>query len=375
MTGIVPPNATADRANGRSLLPRTIGGWLPVIAPLVMVFGFMLGCRERLLSWIREQLAWWFGATFLLFTILSAFASNGRVRGTTPWEFFLPLFVIGWATTLADDSYNISRRTVLRLRVLLQLAIYGALPVSLFVFNPGTRDLGIAVVLAASFAAMLVVGTRRGWWAVIMGFVWIALVLAAFRFDDRSATRLALAYAPYRDPATMSVNAASEWAAKVHQIKLFDANIQAGGLIGAGPGRGHGETAPNAADDGVFTLFASQWGWIGALSLVVLYSALLIHALEVAARERSAFDRCVVTGLTMMIGVPFWLASLGAVRVLPLTGVAAGFVAHGGSKLVASSLAIGLIAAISHRQSQTVASDRDVETAPVMNIKTVIAGR
>src|SRR5690606_13269611 len=134
--------------------------------------------------------------------------------------------------------------------------------------------------------------------------------------------------------------------------KLFDANVLAGGVLGEGAGRGHPETAPNAADDGYITTIAAHWGLVGTLSLVLLYTAFILQMLNVAVRERGAFERTLVTGLAMLLAIPFWMAALGGVRAVPLTGVATAFVASGGAKLIASSLAIGIVAAISHRRAE-----------------------
>ena len=150
----------------------------------------------------------------------------------------------------------------------------------------------------------------------------------------------------------MSPGQQQKWADKVHQIKLFDANVLTGDLLGEGPGRGHGETAPNAADDGFFTLIAAQWGWAGGVALVLVYTVFLVELMMVAVRERGAFERTLVTGLAMLIGVPFWLAALGDMRVIPLTGVAAAFAAHGGAKLLASAFAVGVVAGISHKRTR-----------------------
>ncbi|HEX7241839.1 MAG TPA: FtsW/RodA/SpoVE family cell cycle protein, partial [Longimicrobiaceae bacterium] len=162
----------------------------------------------------------------------------------------------------------------------------------------------------------------------------------------------ALAYDPYLDVSQMSEPEAEAWAAKVHQMKLFDANVVEGGVIGAGAGRGHGETAPNSADDGYITLIAAQWGLAGGMALVLLYTVFLIRMFMAAVRERGAFERTLVTGLTMLIAIPFWLATLGGMRIIPLTGVAAAFAAHGGAKLLASALAVGIVAGISHRRTE-----------------------
>ncbi len=320
------------------------------LAPVALLLAFLWARNPRELRRFRAYKRWPYVVTLGLFFVLTLFfTSLGKVRGTTPWELFLPVFVLVWAATLAEDSYNLARPdAVVAPRRIAGLLLYGALPVVPFLI---IRELGLSIVLAGSLAVMLLVGTRRGWWAGLMLGVWAVLVLAAFNLDQRSATRLALAYEPYRDLSALAPEAAERWAASVHQIKLFDANVLAGGIFGEGPGRGHAETAPNAADDGYITLLAAQWGWLGTLSIVLIYTLFLIQMLTVAIREHGAFERTLATGMALLIGIPFWLATLGGLRVIPLTGVAAAFAANGGAKLLASSIAVGIVAGLSHRRS------------------------
>jgi cell division protein FtsW (lipid II flippase) len=329
-----------------------------LISPFMLVLAFLWARDPRRTRLFREKRAWPFFATWGTFLVITLFfVELGRVRGTTPWELFLPVFIGVWAAVLADDSYNLGRvGAVVSPRRIAAMLVFGALPLVPFLI---IRELGLSVVLAGSLAAMLLVGTRRGWWAGLMLAVWAVLVLAAFNLDPRSATRLDLAYAPYKDLQTMTPEEAERWAASLHQFKLFDANVLAGGVVGPGPGRGHGETAPNAADDGFITLFAAQFGLLGGMALVLLYTLFILEMMSVALRERGAFERTLVTGLALVIAIPFWLAVLGGVRVIPLTGVAAAFAAHGGAKLLASALAVGVIAGISHRRGVEDAAEGD----------------
>ena len=347
------PFARVVEREARGFLTRSMT-FLPVfIAPLVLLVGFLLSRRPFALRWFREHRWIPYIPTLAVFFVLTLFftaRSTGKVGGMTPWELFLPVFIVTWAATLADDAYNLQRPgAVFERRRLLGLFLYGALPVVPFLV---IRELGLSIVLAGSLAAMLLVGTRRGWWGALMLGVWAVLVFAAFNLDDRSQTRLQLAYHPYKDLSTMQPAEQQRWADKLHQFKLFDANVTEGGLFGEGPGRGHGETAPNAADDGYITLIAAQWGWAGAVTLVLLYTYFLVQLLAAAVRERGAFERTLVTGLAMLIGIPFWLATLGGIRIIPLTGVATAFAAHGGAKLLASAFAVGVIAGISHRRTE-----------------------
>lgn len=345
--GAVAQAASAQRgalARGTTYLP-------VLIAPLALLAAFALARSRERLRRFRERRLYPYAVTLGAFFVLTLFFTDlGKVGGTTPWELFLPVFIGVWAATLADDAYNLARPgAVVAPRRILGMLLYGALPVAPFLV---IRELGLSIVLAGSLAAMLLVGTRRGWWAALMLAVWAVLVFIAFNVDERSATRLALAYEPYRDLAAMTAQQVQAWADKLHQIKLFDANVLAGGLLGDGAGRGHGETAPNAADDGFVTLFAAQWGLAGTLALVLIYTLFLIQMLNVAVRERGAFERTLVTGLATLIAIPFWLAVLGGMRVIPLTGVASAFVAHGGAKLLASALGVGIIAAVSHLRAE-----------------------
>jgi cell division protein FtsW (lipid II flippase) len=333
-----------------------------VVSPLVLLLGYIGARRASRLRWLREHRAWPFGVTMAVFFVLTLFFTElGKVRGTTPWELFLPVFILAWAAVLADDAYNLARpEGVFVPRRILGLLVFGALPIVPFLV---IRELGLSVVLAGSLAVMLLVGTRRGWWAGLMLGVWAVLVIAAFNLDQRSATRLALAYSPYRPIAEMTETEAQRWAASLHQIKLFDANVLEGGLLGAGPGRGHAETAPNAADDGFITSIAAQHGLFGTIAFVSIYTLFLLQMIAVGMRERGAFERTLVLGLAMLIAIPFWLATLGGLRVIPLTGVAAAFAAHGGAKLLAASLSVGVIAAISHRHAETARLDAETGAA------------
>lgn len=328
---------------------RRIGAFASVLAPLALLLGFYLGKQRRLVRLVRDHRNVLLLASVVAIACLSMFfVQDGRVGNTTPWEFFIVAFIVLWAAQIADDTHNFSGLAVMRPSVAGRLLLHGALPVALFVLLPRTRDFGVAVVLAVTLAVMLVVGTRQRWWIALMGVAWLALVVIAFRYDERSSTRLQLAYQTYSVPTGADSINIGRWASKVHQIKLFDANILAGGFLGRGPGRGHGETAPNAADDGFMTLFAADWGVLGAFSLMVTYTWLLIAMMNSAAQDPGAFKRSLAAGIALLIAAPFWWSSLAAVHVLPLSGVATAFIAHGGSKLLSASFAIGLIAAISH---------------------------
>ncbi|HEX6370056.1 MAG TPA: FtsW/RodA/SpoVE family cell cycle protein, partial [Longimicrobium sp.] len=343
--------AVERETRSRGFFARSAAHFSVFIAPFALLVGFLLSREPSVMRWVRNRRLIPFLPTLAVFFVLTiGFTKLGKVGGMTPWELFLPIFIVIWAATLAEDAYNLARPgAMMEPRRLLNLFLYGAGPVIPFLI---IRELGLSIVLAGSMAAMLLVGTRRGWWAGLMLVVWAVLVFVAFNVDPRSATRLELAYDPYKDASQMTEAEQNAWGAKLHQMKLFDANVIEGGLLGEGPGRGHAETAPNAADDGFITAIATHWGLAGTVSLVLLYTLFIVQMLSTAARESGAFERTLVTGVAMLIGIPFWLAALGGIRLIPLTGVATAFAAHGGAKLLASAFAVGLVAGVSHRRAR-----------------------
>jgi hypothetical protein len=160
-----PMQIVAEATAGeRAGLPRLGSVLSVIIAPLALLFGYLMARSGTRLRWWREKRVWPFAVTLGLFFILTLFFTElGKVAGTTPWELFLPIFVFAWAATLADDAYNLARPDqVVAPRRVLSLVLYGAMPVVPFLV---IRELGLSIVLAGSMATMLLVGTRRGWWA------------------------------------------------------------------------------------------------------------------------------------------------------------------------------------------------------------------
>ncbi|HYH83393.1 MAG TPA: hypothetical protein VEX86_26600, partial [Longimicrobium sp.] len=157
--------------------------YFPVfIAPLLVLVGYLVISRQSwLLRWARDRKLWVFAPAMLVFfglALLPEARVTGKVAGTTPWELLLPFLVLTWAAVLADDAYNLARPgSVVSPRRLGMLFVYGALPIVPFLI---IHELGLSIVLAMSFAAMLLVGTRRGWWAALLLVVWGGLVFAVF---------------------------------------------------------------------------------------------------------------------------------------------------------------------------------------------------
>lgn len=127
--------------------------------------------------------------------------------------------------------------------------------------------------------------------------------------------------------------------------------LGSGGTFGLGLGssRGKWHFIPNADTDFIFAVIGEELGLVGALFVVALFSALLYVGLKVSYAATDGFGRTVSLAVTVWI-VGQALVNIGTVTgLLPITGVTLPLVSVGGSSLVSTLLALGILVAIARR--------------------------
>jgi cell division protein FtsW len=124
-------------------------------------------------------------------------------------------------------------------------------------------------------------------------------------------------------------------------------------LVGGGPfGVGLGASrqkwlyVPNAHTDFIYAILGEELGLIGAIGVLVLFGFLVWAGVRIAMRAPDAFGRLLAAGIVGWLGVQT-LVNLGAVTgLLPITGVPLPLVSFGGSSLVVTLVAIGILVSI-----------------------------
>jgi cell division protein FtsW len=130
-------------------------------------------------------------------------------------------------------------------------------------------------------------------------------------------------------------------------------------LVGGGPfGVGLGASrqkwmyVPNAHTDFIYAILGEELGLIGAIGVLALFGLLVWAGIRIAMRAPDAFGRLLAAGITGWLGVQA-LVNLGAVTgLLPITGVPLPLVSFGGSSLVVTLVAIGILVSIGRRGSR-----------------------
>lgn len=220
-------------------------------------------------------------------------------------------------------------------RVLMPILIVGAVALALVMYG---RDLGTATIIALIvFGTVAIIGAPlRPLLQVGAGVA----VLAAFATTS-SASRMARITA-WLNPGTAS-SEAFNW-----QYEHGTWALAAGGIFGVGLGNSKMKWSwiPEVENDFIFAVIGEELGLIGALVVIGIIALLISSLITIMNRSASTFSRVLV------VGVIVWLVSQSAVNiavvlgVLPVLGVPLPLISAGGSSLIATLGAIGLVLAI-----------------------------
>ncbi|NNE52695.1 MAG: cell division protein FtsW [Sulfitobacter sp.] len=134
--------------------------------------------------------------------------------------------------------------------------------------------------------------------------------------------------------------------------------IRQGGLFGVGVGEGEVKRyLPDAHTDFIIAVAAEEYGLVLVLCVIALYSIVVVRSLLRLVRERDPFIRLAGTGLASMFGVQAMINMGVAVRLLPAKGMTLPFVSYGGSSVIASGIAVGMLLAFTRTRPQGEISD------------------
>jgi cell division protein FtsW len=138
--------------------------------------------------------------------------------------------------------------------------------------------------------------------------------------------------------------------------------------VGLGGSREKWGALPEAHTDFIFPVIGEELGLLGALTVVGLFAAITIFTLRMAIRTPDLYVRVACVGIVAwLIGQA--LVNLGAVlQLLPITGVPLPFVSYGGSSLLPSLMAVGVLLAFAKREARITAARRVAVAAPAQEL-------
>ncbi|RJX29998.1 MAG: rod shape-determining protein RodA [Desulfarculus sp.] len=214
------------------------------------------------------------------------------------------------------------------------------LPALLILKEP---DLGTSLlVLLVAASVILVNGVRLGSLAAAGITLLLALPVAWHFLKDYQKRRIFSFLDPESDPLGAAYHLIQS------KIAVGSGQFTGKGFLSGTQSQLH--FLPEQHTDFAFSVLAEEWGFLGALLVISLLAAVVYRGLAAAYRAKDRQGLLIVAGATAMI---FWPAVINVgmvVGLFPVVGIPLPFISYGGSSLITTLAAVGLIQAVSMRR-------------------------
>ncbi|MFP4481561.1 MAG: rod shape-determining protein RodA [Thermovirgaceae bacterium] len=310
-----------------------------IVALIVFFVVFCIG-HERFFNWSVVL----YGAVLLVLFLV--FAMGTVTRGAHSWINVGRFLNIGAVNLQPSEGGKVALALILstwlyryppvEMRRFLGSLALAAAGGGLVLLQP---DLGTAIVYGAiTIAALFAAGTPRKYLIGTALCGLFALPLGWTLLKEYQKLRLLVFLNPYLDPLGAGYN--------VIQSRIA---VGAGGLLGKGFLQGTQSKLrflPEPHTDFVFSVFAEEFGFIGAVIVIALFGLLLWRLISTGIRSKDVRAKILVAGITGW----FWFQIVECIAMsmglAPVTGLPLPFISYGGSALVSVSAALGLVQSI-----------------------------
>lgn len=197
-------------------------------------------------------------------------------------------------------------------------------------------DLGTAMILLLSAAVIFFTTGVQIWkFLIVGGSILGALPILWTMLYDYQKKRVLIFLDPESDPMKSGYH--------LSQSKIA---LGSGGLFGKGYGEGtqsHLSFLPEKQTDFIFTMFSEEFGFVGGLVLLFLYTLLIAYGIRVAFNNRNHFARLVAIGINSTFFLYVFINMGMVMGMLPVVGVPLPLVSYGGTAMLTLLIGQGLI--------------------------------
>ena len=323
------------------------------LAGLVLMYGVSRLDYSRL----RELKYGVYG--FLLASIAVVFVLGVTTRGAKAWietplfnlqpsEMGKVLLVVSLAGFLVDRGRRFNRQSTASIMLL------GLLPTMLVLAQP---DLGTALVyVVGTVAVLFVAGAPWRHFAALGVLGVLAVVLALVALPAAGVEVLK----PYQvDRLTSFLHPSDDPGEEGYQQQQSKIAIGSGEKTGRGVENATQTSLnflPEHHTDFIFAVVGETYGFAGCALVLSLYALLVWRALRILTLANNLFGALIAGGITLMLLFQLFVNVGMNVGIMPITGVPAPLLSYGGSSLLATFLAIGLLQSIHARSRETIGS-------------------
>ncbi len=211
--------------------------------------------------------------------------------------------------------------------------------VGLMIFQPHLS--GIIIICAIGAIMMFIGGADVRYFigAAVIGVV--ALVILLITFPDLVVYAEARIFDWLHPEADLQGSGFQAYMARL--------SIGSGGLFGLGLGNSRGKHlfVPEPQNDYIFAIICEELGFVGGITVIILFIALFLRGIYIATRARDKFGAMLVIGVVTQIALQAFLNVAVATGTIPTTGISLPFFSEGGTSLMMILGEMGIVLSVS----------------------------
>jgi rod shape determining protein RodA len=306
------------------------------IALIPMLGAALVGIRY----WFR--IAYWTYAAVLLLVLavdLRGFVGMGAQRWIDLGVIQLQpseLMIVALALALARYFHRLSKEDVIGIRHLILPSLMILLPAALVLKQP---DLGTAMMLLMGGSVLFFLAGVRLRIFLLMGAGVAAAIPIVWRLlRDYQKSRIYTFLDPDSDPMGAGYH--------ILQSKIA---LGSGGLFGKGfllGTQSHLSFLPEKQTDFIFTTLGEEFGLVGGLAILGLYTAIIVYGFAIALRSRSHFGRLLGLGIVTNFFLCVFINAAMVMGLIPVVGVPLPLISYGGTAMLTVMFGFGLLISV-----------------------------
>ena len=296
---------------------------------------------------------------FLIVSILLVYALGFSARGSTraiQFGFFnfqaselgKVLLVVTLSAFIVDRVRRLGEVETTSRILLLTL-----IPAMLVIGQP---DLGSGLVyLSVVLAVLFVAGTKWTHFAALGGVAAVAIVVTLVVAPAVGVQVLK----PYQvDRLTAFINPEAAQGDEAYQINQSLTAVGSGGKTGRGDDATQTKLdfLPEHHTDFIFSVVGEEFGFVGAALVLSLYALLIWRALRILTMAKNLYGALIAGGITAMLMFQVFVNVGMTIGIMPITGIPLPLMSYGGSSVLTTLIAIGLLQSIYAQARETTAA-------------------
>jgi len=269
-----------------------------------------------------------------------------------PTEFFKYgfLFFISWSLARKVDELNKSNSLVKEITLL--IPYFFILIIVIGIIAVGQKDMGQVVVILSVFMALLWLSGRSKAFFITTGALVAVLFVALIKYAPHRLKRFEGWWVWVQDsipflPDSMKV---TNKVAPLHIVNSSHA-IESGGLIGQGLGAGQYKLGflSEVHTDFILAGMSEEVGFFGLMVVVSLLMLIIFRIFKIASKLDKLNEKYFVYGVGITIFLSFIINAYGISGIIPIKGIAVPLLSYGGSQIIATCMAIGMVLMLSKK--------------------------